>query len=75
MAKVQAQVSGGEILIKEADTVSELRNLMNLEATYGATVNGEPQESDYELSDFQMVTFAQNTKGAKRMGWPEVRGA
>lgn len=64
MAKVQAQVTGGSIVQHEANTVGELRSLMNLESTYGATVNGEPEESDYELEDYQMVTFAQQTKGA-----------
>lgn len=64
MAKVQAQVTGGAIIQKEANTVGELRVLMGLESTYGASVNGEPEGSDYELSDYQMVTFAQQTKGA-----------
>jgi hypothetical protein len=64
MAKVQAQVAGGSIVQHEASTVAELRTLMNLESTYGAHVNGEPEEASYELEDYQMVTFAQQTKGA-----------
>ena len=64
MAKVQAQVVGGSILPKEATTIAELKEQMNLEGNYQATVNGEPQDSDYELSDYEFVSFAKQVKGA-----------
>ena len=64
MAKVQAQVVGGSILPKEASTIADLKEQMNLEGNYQATVNGEPQDSDYELSDYEFVSFAKQVKGA-----------
>lgn len=64
MAKVQAQVVGGSIIPKEATTIADLKSQMNLEGNYQATVNGEPQDSDYELSDYEFVSFAKQVKGA-----------
>lgn len=64
MAKVQAQVVGGSILPKEATTIADLKEQMKLEGNYQATVNGEPQDSDYELSDYEFVSFAKQVKGA-----------
>lgn len=65
MAKVRAQVTGGSIVEKEATTVAELKSLMSLAGNYTATVNGEPTNDDYELSDFEFVSFALAVKGAK----------
>lgn len=61
MAKVQVQVAGGSIQQKEADTIGELASLVNA-AGYVATVNGEPEDADYDLSDFEFVSFAKPVK-------------
>lgn len=61
MAKVQVQVAGGDIQQKEADTVGELQTLVSAEG-YTAAVNGEPEGSDYELSDYEFVSFAKPVK-------------
>lgn len=61
MAKVQVQVAGGEIQQKEAEDIASLSKLVGAEG-YIATVNGEPEESDYELSDFEFVSFAKAVK-------------
>lgn len=63
MAKVQAQVVGGDIKQHEAQTVSELKSKLNL-TNYQASVNGESVDDDYELSDYEFVSFAQKVKGA-----------
>jgi len=63
MAEVQVQVAGGAIQKKEAATVECLSKLVGCDgAGWTATVNGEPQESDYELSDYEFVTFAKAVK-------------
>lgn len=61
MAKVQVQVAGGSIQQKEADTIGELASLVNA-GGYVATVNGEPENPDYDLSDFEFVSFAKPVK-------------
>jgi hypothetical protein len=63
MAKVHAQVMGGDI--KELADVSSVADVKSrLQATnHTATVNGEAVEDDYELSDFEFVTLAPAVKG------------
>ena len=61
MAKVQVQVAGGSIQQKEVGTVRELANSVNATG-YQATVNGEPVNEGYELSDFEFVSFAKPVK-------------
>lgn len=63
MAKVQAQVVGGEIKQHEATTVAELQEMLSL-TNYKAQVNGEEVDADYKLSDYEFVSFSQKTKGA-----------
>lgn len=63
MAKVQAQVVGGDIKAYDAATVGELKAQMKL-TNYQASVNGEPAEDHEELNDFEFVSFAQQVKGA-----------
>lgn len=66
MAKVNAQVAGGEIKqYRNVDTVADLRDKLDLDKNHSATVNGEPQDDDYELSDFEHVAFAPTVKGGK----------
>lgn len=63
MAKVQVQVVGGDIKQHEVETVSELLSKLGL-TNYQASVNGEPVDSDYELSDYEFVSLAPRVKGA-----------
>lgn len=65
MAKVTAQVVGGALKqFDGVETISELREEMNLGSNYQATVNGEPAEDTHELKDYEFVSFAQKVKGA-----------
>lgn len=61
MAKVQVQVAGGEIQQIEADTVDDAKKQVGA-ANYTAAVNGEPADNDYELSDYEFVSFAKPVK-------------
>lgn len=61
MARVQAQVAGGDIQRKDARTVDELSALVGASG-YIATVNGEPQAGSYNLSDNEFVSFAKPVK-------------
>lgn len=63
MAKVQVQAVGGSIQQKEANTVGELKQMLNL-TEFQATVNGEPEGDDYELADYEFVALAPKVKGA-----------
>jgi uncharacterized protein YxjI len=65
MAKqVTAQVAGGVPKIqKNVDTVEELRDKLELGNDYTATVNGEVADDEYELSDYEFVSFSQKVKG------------
>lgn len=61
MAKIHVQVAGGEIQEIEADTVEEAQKQVNA-ANYQAAVNGEPVDGEFELEDFQFVSFAKPVK-------------
>lgn len=61
MAKVQAQVAGGSIKQIAASTVRDAKAKMNC-AGYTATVNGDPADDSYELSDFEFVALAKPVK-------------
>lgn len=63
MAKVTAQVVGGQLKQIEADTVAEVKSQLNL-TNYQATVNGDPQGDDYELADYEFVALSPQVKGA-----------
>ena len=63
MAKVATKVIGGQLKEMQADTVGELAALLGV-TKHQASVNGEPQNNDYELSDDEYVTFAEKVKGA-----------
>ncbi len=49
--------------VKEASTVGELKQALGV-ANYTATVNGEPQDNDYELQTGEFITLAAAVKGA-----------
>lgn len=61
-SKVQVQVSGGSIQTKKAETVADLKSELGVES-YQASVNGEPQEDDYELADYEFVSLTPAVKG------------
>lgn len=63
MAKVIAKVVGGSPKEMEATTVGNLKTQMGL-TNHTATVNGEPENDTYELSDYEFVDFAVAAKGA-----------
>jgi hypothetical protein len=64
MAKVNVQIPGGSIEQYEASTVSELKQMLGGVSNHQATVNGEPQDDDFELSPFEFVVFTEKVKGA-----------
>lgn len=63
MAKVTAQVVGGQAKVIEVSTVDEVRAALGLSASYEATVNGEPADMEQELEDYEFVTFSEKVKG------------
>jgi sulfur carrier protein ThiS len=63
MATVSAKVMGGSLQEKTASTVKELAEQLSV-PNHQASVNGEPVDGDYELSDYEFVTFAEKVKGA-----------
>lgn len=65
MAKVvQAQVAGGQIKqVKNVDTVEELRDKLDLDKNYTASVKGEPSDDEQELDEYDFVSFSQAVKG------------
>lgn len=63
MAKVNVQVTGGTIQQKDAETVSDLKRMLNVDS-YQATVNGDPVDDDYELTDYEHVALTPKVKGA-----------
>jgi molybdopterin converting factor small subunit len=67
MAKITAKVVGGKLReLEDMETVREVRNELGLDKTYTATVNGEPEDDQYELSDFDYIAFAPAVKGGRR---------
>lgn len=63
MAKVNAKVLGGNTVEREALTIGDLKQQMNL-TNYTAKVNGEIAQDDYYLSEEDFVLFTANAKGA-----------
>lgn len=62
MAKVQVKVAGGSIQEKEAYNISALMAQLSLDGEYQASVNGEPQDGEYVLEDYEFVTFSKKVK-------------
>lgn len=69
MAKVQVQVAGGSIQQKDVGTVGELAKTVGA-IGYQATVNGEPMNENYELQDFEFVSFAKPVKAGNMKYYP-----
>lgn len=62
--KITAQVLGGESQVLErCETVQDAFDELDLDGSYTATVNGEPVDMDYELSDYEFVCFSPAVKG------------
>ena len=64
-AQVTAQVVGGESKVwslEDAPTVGDVKRLMGV-PNYTATVNGEPEDDDYELAEWEFVTLSPPVKG------------
>lgn len=67
MAKVTVKITGGALQeLEDVETVKEARRALKLDKSYVATVNGEPQDEEYELTDFEFLSFAPAVKGGKR---------
>jgi hypothetical protein len=60
--KVTVQVVGGSSRTVDADTVGELKQLMNV-PNHTATVNGETQSNSFVLGDYNFVHLAPAVKG------------
>lgn len=65
MAKqVTAQVTGGAPkLLDNVRTVGDVKQQMNVTTGYSASVNGDPEDDTYELSDYENVSLAPSVKG------------
>jgi len=63
--KVTAQVVGGASKTVEANTVGDLKRMLNV-PNHTATVNGETASNDTVLSDFNFVHLAPAVKGAQQ---------
>lgn len=62
--KITAQAVGGQPkTFDNVERVGDVKREMELES-YQATVNGEPADDDYELSDYEFVSLAPKVKGA-----------
>lgn len=63
MAKVVARVLGGEIKeVTGVNTVADVKSRLGA-SNHKATVNGEPAEDTYTLSDEDFVSLAPAVKG------------
>lgn len=73
--KVTVEVTGKDPqTINGVSTVGEVMTKLGVE-NYAATVNGEPADKSYELSDFEYVTLAPQVKGAYVTLAQKVKGA
>lgn len=64
--KIRAQVLGGAektLADDSVKTVGDVKRQMGVSENYEATVNGEPADNDYQLSDFEYVSLAPAVKG------------
>lgn len=63
MASVAVKVLGRDRQFANANTVRELKQAVNVNDNFTASVNGSPVENDYELEDDVFVTLAPPVKG------------
>lgn len=64
MASVLACVLGGDPVRLEAADVGDVKEQLNV-ATYTATVDGEPTDDSFELTDEQFVSLSPSVKGGR----------
>jgi len=63
MAKVTAQVLGGDPkLLEDVRTVADVKSRLQV-PSHTATVNGETADDNYQLSDYEFVTLSPAVKG------------
>jgi len=63
MAKVTGQVLGGDPkVLEQMGTIADVKSRLQAN-NHTATVNGEPVEDDYELSDYEFVMLSPAVKG------------
>ena len=60
---VTAQVLGGAPVIKNADTVTLLAEIMALGTTHSVKVNGKDADYSTSLNDYDFVSFGTKVKG------------
>lgn len=64
MAKVTVEITGSEPKVVEGvNTVGDVKSKFG-KTNYIAKVNGDSVDDDYELSNFEFVSLAENVKGA-----------
>lgn len=62
--KVTVEVTGQDAKqLNNVKTVGDVMTQLGVE-NYAATVNGEPADKSYELSDYEYVALAPQVKGA-----------
>lgn len=62
--KVTVEVTGKDAkVLNDVNTVGDVMTQLGVEK-YSATVNGEPADKSYVLSDFEYVTLAPQVKAA-----------
>ena len=61
MAKVQVQVTGGQVQTIEAATIGEIKKKLGV-PSYTAQVNGDPAADGHGLSDYEFVTLTESVK-------------
>ena len=66
MALVKVKILGNAIVQElSVGTIKEAREALNLAANYSGSVNGEPQDDGFALSDAELITFAPSVKGGQ----------
>lgn len=50
--------------VEDVDTVADLKRELGVGKEYSAKIGGKVVDSDYELSDDEIVLIARNEKGA-----------
>lgn len=64
MAKVFGQRAGGTAQEVEATTVGDVRTSLGIAENFSASINGVQANDSQPVSDYQVVTFAPQVKGA-----------
>lgn len=66
MAKVRVKVNGNEEkVVLNVKTVGDIREKMDVDDKYEATINGEPRNDKYKIIDGDYITFAGRARGGR----------